>query len=267
MPIFAATALVCAVLGSGTAAQAAPSPANDVAAVSTTTSPSESSDVYVVSTAGGTVSNEVHSMATPEAASALRAQLTAQGKRVLPPGQTFATAGSTTVSALAAACPSYGTATAWCGHAWAYNGYNDPQVYFLDHTPAGYPVSNATADWYRSPGIDAYYRSYTQGCPNTRVHCVHVYTYHPANSGEYGSTYWDPSKPNAVTVQISDRLRYTTQGRKSTCHELGHALGLGHNSSSNSCMFTGRAFRSGDSYQPSSQDFVVLTRIYPYVGT
>ena len=229
------------------------------AATAPSTAPVGDSEVRVVDPATG-LTTEIHSMVDPAAAAALRQQLRGQGAQVLP-------AGVTVSAKVAATCQAYGTARQWCGHAWAYNDYNDPQVYFLDHTPSGYPVTDAVADWYQSPGIDAYYRWYTAGCPNTRVHCVSVSTYHPASSGEFGVTYWDPAQPTRVTVQISDRLRNTTQGRKSTCHELGHALALDHNASNGSCMFTGRAFQTGDSYRPSSQDFTVLSRIYPKPGT
>jgi hypothetical protein len=94
----------------------------------------------------------------------LRAQLRARGVTgVLPAGQQAPN------QILAACAPFVGTAAAWCDHAWAYNGFNDPQVYFLDHTPAGYPVTAAVADWYQSPGIDAYYRWHTEGLPRRRT--------------------------------------------------------------------------------------------------
>ncbi|MEU4389546.1 hypothetical protein [Kribbella sp. NPDC023855] len=76
-------------------------------------------------------------------------------------------------------CLSYGTAREWCDHRWSYGAYRDPQVYFLDHTSAAWPVTAAVNDWYQAVGIDAYYRWHTAGCPSG-THCVHVY------NGGYG---------------------------------------------------------------------------------
>ncbi|MFB6720505.1 hypothetical protein ACFCV3_10110 [Kribbella sp. NPDC056345] len=194
-------------------------------------------------------------------AEALRRDLRAAGKNVLSAGQ--APPGGS-MSPLA--CVSYGTAVQWCDHAWGYGGFNDPQVYFLDHTPAGFPVTAAVADWYQSPGIDAYYRWHTAGCPGGGRHCVHVRTYSPGPN-EFGVTYWSPNAPNGpVDVYLANHMAGTNQARKSTCHELGHALGLGHNSSTNSCMVQGR-IGAGWSLRPSSQDFEVLNRVYPRPGT
>ncbi|MFC9688148.1 hypothetical protein ACFTSF_06375 [Kribbella sp. NPDC056951] len=194
-------------------------------------------------------------------AEALRNSLRAQGKNVLaagqaPPGQRMGLL----------ACESYGTAVQWCDHAWSYGGFNDPQVYFLDHTPAGFPVTDAVNDWYQAVGIDAYYRWYTAGCPGGGRHCVHVRTYSPGPD-EFGVTYWNANAPEGpVDVYLASHMAGTNQARKSTCHELGHALGLGHNSSTNSCMKQGR-IAAGWSLRPSSQDFEVLKRIYPRPGT
>lgn len=178
--------------------------------------------------------------------------------------------GSTSLSATAAvsaACQYSGTAAEWCGHRWANNGFEDPAVYFLDHTSSAWPVTAATNTWYQAQGIDAYYRWYTNGCPGGGRHCVNVY------NGAYGSTGWvgltswpydstgDFDNTTNVTVKLNDSYGGTAaQHRNTTCHELGHALGLDHNASTNSCMYYARTSQ----LYPSSDDFRVLVLMYGY---
>ncbi|MFF1818073.1 hypothetical protein ACFVWG_12310 [Kribbella sp. NPDC058245] len=220
----------------------------------------DNGDVYTVERlANGELRVGLHEPAgSPEA---LRRSLRAQGKNVLAAGETPPGGGMGLL-----ACVTYGTAAQWCNHAWSYGPFNDPQVYFLDYTPAGFPVTDAVADWYQSPGIDAYYRWNTQGCPGGGRHCVDVRTYN-AGPDEFGVTYWNANAPEGpVSVYLASHMAGTNQARKSTCHELGHALGLDHNSSTNSCMKQGR-IAAGWSLHPSSQDFEVLNRVYPKPGT
>ncbi|WP_344196777.1 hypothetical protein [Kribbella karoonensis] len=161
------------------------------------------------------------------------------------------------------ACLSYGSAREWCNHRWSYGAFNDPQVYFLDHTSSRWPVTNAVADWYKAVGIDAYYRWYTAGCPSGR-HCVNVYNGNYGASGWYGLTTWNPGTQGPVTVKLNDHYSLTAnQHRTIACHELGHALSLAHATSTSSCMYSGTYI----SLHPSSNDYSLLPRIYPKPGT
>jgi len=243
----------------GVAAGAAPAAATAPAA----STPTVTDDEVVV--VGRNALGAVTSLTRYEpsgSAEKLRAELRAKGVQgVVPAGQKMAP------SAVLACSPFVGTAAHWCSHAWAYNQFNDPQVYFLDHTPAGYPVTAAVNDWYQSPGIDSYYRWYTEGCPGNGRHCVNVYTVNSAESW-YGLTTWAPNAPSGpVKVELNSRtLTNSTQRAKSTCHELGHALGLDHNSSINSCLMSGTV-GPGWSIHPSNDDFQVLNQLYPKPGT
>lgn len=232
------------------------------------TVPAGADEVWSVESIDGVTTVIEYDVADPASA---RAELARRGRHPLPAGRQPAPGvlGDLRAGAMSVEdgrCDIYGTASHWCGHYWEYNSYNDPQVYFLDYTPSGYPVRESVAQWYRSPGIDAYYRWYTSGCPNTRVHCVPVMR-GSLDSGVFGETHWAAYAPQGpANVFISSTIGGTSQARKTVCHELGHALGLGHNTSTNSCMMQGQV-SLGMSLYPSSQDFEVLNRLYPKPGT
>jgi Metallo-peptidase family M12 len=170
------------------------------------------------------------------------------------------------VSTLAAAC-SYGTARTWpssatCFARWSYNNYARPQIYFIDHSGAEWPVGRSVTKWNETSGIDSVYRTASSGCPGGGIHCVHVY------SGNYGDgwtgqttrtlndaqTYYE-----SAVVQLNTYYSGTEAQRWNTsCHELGHVLGLGHNTSTTSCVY---AYRTSQKY-PNSDDFTLLERYY-----
>lgn len=218
-------------------------------------------EVYVLQRkADGSTYSAVYHPAPGVTADQLRARLTERGVSGVLPREK-----STRAAIIAGCAPIVGTASAWCGHKWDYGPFNDPQVYFLDHTSDSWPVTDARVDWYQAPGIDAYYRWYTAGCPGGGRHCVHVY------SGSYGTDWYGVTEATAsnglfgtVTVKLNDQVTPNTYAarRSVACHEMGHALGLDANLSTNSCM-SDPEFPQ----HPSSDDFGVLNALYPRAGT
>lgn len=175
--------------------------------------------------------------------------------------------GQLVMAAVSSACQSLRTAREWCGHRWALNGYEDPAVYFLDHTSSAWPVTASTTNWNQAQGIDSYYRWYTNGCPGGGTHCVHVYNGNYGATGWVGLTSWpydstgDFDNTTNVTIKLNDYYGGTAaQHRNTACHEMGHALGLDHNTSTGSCLYYART----STQYPNSDDFGILPLIYGY---
>jgi Matrixin len=159
----------------------------------------------------------------------------------------------------------YGTSTAIaCPPAhWARNGYAHPQVYFIDNTSSAWPVAAAVPPWNQAHGVDSLYRFAT--CPAAAgIHCV------TTTNGNFGDTGWDGQTNmqidanhnfvDGMSIQFNDYYQETaSEHRTVTCHELGHALGLDHNSSTNSCMFAGGA---PSATTPAADDYTLLADIY-----
>ncbi|WP_344171448.1 hypothetical protein [Pilimelia columellifera] len=148
---------------------------------------------------------------------------------------------------------------------WTWAGYYDPQVYFRDRTGPAWPVRETVRDWNQAVGIDSYWT--TGACPDDR-HCVNVH------SADYGGTGWSGATSFTITygrnfvdgtvvVRLNDRYATGAADRRSsTCHELGHALGVGHNLSQASCMFAKDT--NANPTRPHPSDFNLLRRvIYP----
>jgi hypothetical protein len=193
------------------------------------------------------------------------------------------------VGALAASTPScrYGTASLYrCNYDdstwshqihWANAGFEDPQVYFIDHTGANWPVDASTYQWNKTPNIDSIYRWNT--CPSTSgLHCVQVTSANEGNSCwmgytsiSFNSSYnitkvkvrFNDYQGGGVCDGISVTYRKNANGyRQTACHELGHALGMGHNTAtSGSCLF-GTNTNSSSMRLPSSQDHTLLAKLY-----
>lgn len=159
------------------------------------------------------------------------------------------------------------SASHYIGHHWAHDGLAHSQIYFVDHTDAFWPVSTVVYRWNEAVGVDSYYET---TCPGSNLHCVNVREYN-FNDGLYGETFfpngWDGNEHNyeGVWVRLNDyTVNTSTQAQKSTCHELGHVLGLDHRFTDSSCMEQGAA--PPISVYPDSHDFSELQSIYNHAN-
>lgn len=149
---------------------------------------------------------------------------------------------------------------------WRWNGFDDPQVYFRDYTPAAWPVRASVTEWHRSPGVDSYW---TQGaCPGGGRHCVPVRAANNGPNGIVGYTYMEVDSigffiDGKVRVDFNSHYSSSDDNRGTACHELGHALGLAHNGSRSSCLYA-TSISGPDPRLPHSTDISVLRYIlYP----
>lgn len=253
---------LAATLGAS-ASSAAPSGPKSVAPAAEAAAVGDS-DVYVMrQNKDGTTYTAVYTPAAGVSGDQLRANLRKQGVQGVQEAQPI---GSAKDPSNGRCSPFVGTAAAWCGHKWSYGPFNDPQVYYIDFTGNSWPVTDARIDWYQAPGIDAYYRYHTAGCPGGGRHCVNV------REGRYGTDWYGLTEATTSngyfvgtpTVKLNNQVTPNTYAarRSVACHEMGHALGMAHNNSTNSCMSI-PAFPQ----HPSSQDYSVLNKYYPKPGT
>ena len=179
--------------------------------------------------------------------------------------------GTDSVGTAVAAC-SYGTARTWptgttCFARWSYNGWARPQMYFRDRSNDLWPVGRAVTKWNETSGIDSHYRDFSAGCPSSTVHCIIVYNASYGKAGEWAGVVGKTVRAlNAAQtyytgayIALNESYGGTEAERWNTaCHEIGHVLGLGHNTSTSSCLY---ASRTSQRY-PHSYDFTLLEVYY-----
>lgn len=168
---------------------------------------------------------------------------------------------SSEASSTVAAAPScsYGTARPLNGCppiGWARNGYLNPRIYFKDSSAAIWPAGRAATKWNESTHVRV--ERTTGSCPGAGTHCV------PVVSSNYGDTDWiglttysysdRKFRDGRVDIKFNDfYVRNENMGRAVACHELGHAIGLGHNTSKSSCMYY--QVQSPPRMYPTSDDY------------
>jgi len=151
---------------------------------------------------------------------------------------------------------------------WHDQGLARAQIYFVDHTGPFWPVASSVYKWNEASGVDSYYET---SCPSSSLHCVDVGNYSmwpgavpPACVGAYACTSTTANANHhftSVNVYLNAATVNTDfQARKTTCHELGHALGLHHRYTNDSCMTQGEA--PPISRYPDDHDFSALTSLY-----
>jgi hypothetical protein len=216
--------------------------------------------------ADGSTSVTVYRAAQGVTAAALHASLRASGV----PGLVDPAAKAAQEASALVAC-SYGRVdTLTCSPVrWHKRGFGDPQVYFRDSTSSGWPVSAAVAEWHRAVGADSYYQ-WLGSCPaaSTGRHCVTVANEYGSSTSYIGRIQWT-ADANRYFVDGTVKVFFNTRSgpaedyRSAVCNHLGHALGVGHNDASNSCMYR-YAVSGPDPRYPNSDDFNLIRYVlYP----
>ena len=208
---------------------------------------------------GGITTTTIYDAAPGVSAAQLYDKLQAAGVR----GLQAPVSGMT--PALSSTDCSYVTATSFaCPNVhWTNSGFAHPSIIFDDMTSVAWPVAASTYEWNTAQGIDSYYHQNSCGTPGT--HCVTLVDANYGNTGWAGLTTLTPdSNHNIVSasIQLNDSGYYNAYGyRQVACHEMGHALGLGHNVVVTSCLNKNNQNSSSAEF-PNGDDFSLLQAIY-----
>jgi hypothetical protein len=229
-----------------------------------------------VETAEGTLYTE-YLVAPRSTAKSLADKLARKGEKVLG-YESPQTASSEAISPMAAppepVCTiGYATSLACPSNVgpvrWARNGFTNPQIVFRDYSSSAWPVGTVVSKWNQASNIAASWS--TSSCPATPKHCVKVYSANYGSDADWtGSTswLWDGNTSTrylvdgSVTIKLNDYwVSDAGDRREVVCHEVGHAIGLGHNQTKSSCLWY--AFQNGASQYPHADDYKIIdTFIY-----
>lgn len=141
-------------------------------------------------------------------------------------------------------------------HADSGRPYASRVIYLENHAPlATWPVYYAAWSWAKYG--DVQFRM--EPCRG-RTPCIHVYHYASTDGlhGKFVDWYLSGKK---IRTDVYLNARYqggVNQRRATTCHELGHALGLDHRSWGQSCM----RGMTGAAGLPDAKDYWDLSRLY-----
>jgi hypothetical protein len=120
-------------------------------------------------------------------------------------------------------------------------------------------IKRAGIEWARSSRIRVVF---VKRCPS-KYYCVKVYEGRwSTNRAGWATLNYDPKTNTAWYGSLHLNNRYLTNPsarRKTACHELGHAFGLGHRRTGKTCMRDGFMTMYG---HPDHTDYVNLRRIY-----
>ncbi len=152
------------------------------------------------------------------------------------------------------------------------SGRGNPLVYFRDHTPSQWPVHSSATKWNTANPAPNYIDvGWTAGSCPWPSWCVDVWNAYYTGSW-LGLTHFEIDSSGyfingGVVVHLNDRTTGTSTKRAiAACHEMGHALGVGHSINKGSCMWSieyGTLPAPTSNTNPSVQDFTLLRLVYP----
>lgn len=137
------------------------------------------------------------------------------------------------------------------------NRESRPTIFLVDATNGRFPVREAADRW--NQGGASHFKL-SSSCPPNRG-CTVVQLRAMRYLG-LTRLYHDRTHLQRAEIDLSSTRRMSPAKRLSvTCHEMGHALGLGHRLATSSCMYNANAFP----LRPDRHDYDALRAQYTHV--